>query len=133
MKRVKYMVCFFAAAALITAAAGKGTIVNNAETTTTQPVPPTELHLGRYELFSGIPSMYIGHFILLADGKYKVAFDTDENNYDVSGRYTYNKQTGTIEWISGMFKNNNWGGKLTKTAKGFHIQFNKATYGESNK
>lgn len=127
------MVCFFAVAALITAAAGKGTIVNNAETTTTQPVPPAELHLGRYELFSGIPSMYIGHFILLADGKYKVAFDTDENNYDVSGRYTYNKQTGTIEWISGMFKNNNWGGKLTKTAKGFHIQFNKATYGESNK
>jgi len=33
-------------------------------------------------VYSGIPTMYIGHIVLLADGKYKVAFGTDENNYE---------------------------------------------------
>jgi hypothetical protein len=88
------------------------------------------LHLGRYELYSGIPSMYLGHFILLDNGKYKVAFDTDENNYEVSN-YIYHEDTKTIEWVNGLFKNNNWDGKLVSTDKGFRIQFNKATFAES--
>jgi hypothetical protein len=132
MKRVKYLVCFLSVAAIITAAVAQETIVNNAEKNTTAlaPEPPSELHLGRYELYSGIPTMYLGHFILLPNGKYKIAFDTDETNYDESGRYTYNKNTDTIEWVSGMFKNNNWGGKISKTEKGYRIQFNKVTYGD---
>jgi hypothetical protein len=89
------------------------------------------LPLGRYELYSGIPAMYLGHFILLGNGKYKVAFNTDEANYDESGVYKFHAETNTIEWISGMFKNNNWGGKLVKKDKGFTIEFNKATYGDS--
>ncbi|MEO8171554.1 MAG: hypothetical protein ABI581_00670 [Sediminibacterium sp.] len=92
---------------------------------------PGALHLGRYELYSGIPSIYLGHFILLANGKYKVAFDTDEENYDERGTYVWHSDTNTIEWQAGMFYSNNWGGKLTKTEKGFRIQFNKATYGDS--
>ena len=92
----------------------------------------TALRLGRYELYSGIPSMYLGHFILLNTGKYKVAFDTDEDNYDVSGSYIFHADTQTIEWTGGMFKNNNWGGKLVKKENGFRIEFNKATFGESS-
>lgn len=91
----------------------------------------SSLHLGRYEFYSGIPSMYLGHLILLPDGKYKVAFDTDENNYDESGRYIFHEDTQTIEWTAGMFRNNNWGGKFIKTDNGFRIEFNKAGYAES--
>jgi hypothetical protein len=82
-------------------------------------------------LYSGIPSIYLGHFILLANGKYKVAFNTDEENYDERGTYVFHKDTNTIEWQAGMFHGNNWGGKIVKTEKGFRIQFNKATYGDS--
>lgn len=130
MKRIKNGICSLLIATLALAPAAQGT-VRDAAKTMEQAEPANELHLGRYELYSGIPSMYIGHFILLANGKYKIAFDTDENNYDESGKYIYHKETNTIEWVSGMFRNNNWGGKITKTAKGFHIQFNKATYGDS--
>jgi hypothetical protein len=93
--------------------------------------PTNGLHLGRYELYSGIPSIYLGHFILLNTGKYKVAFESDEDNYDVSGSYIFHADTQTIEWKGGMFKSNNWGGKLVKKENGFRIEFNKATFGES--
>ena len=95
-------------------------------------VPESNIHLGRYELYSGIPTMYIGHIVMMTGGKYKVAFDTDENNY-AQGTYAFHPETNTIEWISGMFKNNNWGGKLvTRTGSGFRIEFNKASYADSN-
>ncbi|MEO7529948.1 MAG: hypothetical protein ABIS69_01010 [Sediminibacterium sp.] len=105
--------------------------VNSANAFAAIVVDNSNLHLGRYELYSGIPSMYLGHFILLNNGKYKLAFNTDEENYDDTGTYTFHNDTNTLEWISGMFKNNSWGGKFEKTEKGFHIQFNKATYGDS--
>lgn len=90
-----------------------------------------ELHLGRYELYAGIPAMNIGHVILLNNGKYKVAFSTDEDNYDETGTYIFHPDTNTIEWTAGMFKNNNWGGKMVKKDKGFRIEFNKSAYAES--
>lgn len=108
------------------------TTVKNPVITVPKPISPN-LHLGRYELYSGIPSMYLGHLILLADGRYKVAFDSEEDNYDESGRYTFNENTNTIEWQSGMFKNNNWGGKLVKKGgAGFRIEFNKAAFADSS-
>lgn len=100
------------------------------KTTAPAPVEQTGPHLGNYELYSGIPTMYIGHFILLGNGKYKVAFDTDPENYDETGIYSFHADTNTIEWISGMFKNNNWGGKFVKKDNGYRIEFNKASYGE---
>lgn len=110
----------------------QNTTINNPLITELKPVS-TNLHLGRYELYSGIPSMYLGHLILLADGRYKVAFDSEEDNYDESGRYTFNESTSTIEWQSGMFKNNNWGGKLVKKeGAGYRIEFNKAAFADSS-
>lgn len=91
------------------------------------PVP----HTGRYELYSGVPTLYIGHVIMLDNGKYKVAFDTDENNYDETGTYRYHADTQTIEWISGMFFNNNWKGKFVSKDGGYRIEFNKSSYAES--
>ncbi len=91
------------------------------------------IHLGRYNLYSGIPSMYIGHMILLENGKYSVAFSSNEDDYDNSGVYVFHEETQTIEWISGMFKNNNWGGKYSKNeANTFRIVFNKGSFAESN-
>ena len=97
----------------------------------TKPTGTSAPHLGRYELYSGIPTIYIGNVVLLANGKYKVAFSTAEDDYEI-GRYTYHADTNTIEWLSGMFKNNNWRGKLTSSEKGFRIEFNSATYADSN-
>ena len=96
------------------------------------PVLPSNLHLGRYELYSGIPTMYLGHILLMADGQYKTAFSTDEDNYEI-GTYGFNNETSSIEWITGVFKNNNWGGKLVKrSANNYRIEFNKATFADSN-
>jgi hypothetical protein len=110
----------------------KTTFSNPVPAVVTKPVSPN-LHLGRYELYSGIPSMYLGHLVLLADGRYKIAFDNDEDNYDESGKYRFDENTSTIEWLSGMFKNNNWGGKLIKKdGTGYRIEFNKATFADSS-
>ena len=88
------------------------------------------LHLGKYDLYSGIPAMYLGHLLLLREGKYKVAFSTDENNYE-TGTYLFHAESNTIEWLSGMFRNNRWGGKFNKSGNAFRIEFNKVTYAES--
>ena len=95
-------------------------------------VVPSNLHLGRYELYSGIPTMYLGHIILMEDGKYKTAFSTDEDNYEL-GTYAFNNETSTIEWLTGVFKHNNWSGKLVRrSASSYRIEFNKATFADSN-
>ena len=91
----------------------------------------TNIKLGRYELFSGIPSMSLGHFILQPDGTYKVAFNDQEADYEI-GTYRFNPSAQTIEWLTGLFRNNGWGGKLEKKGNGNNrIVFNKVTYAES--
>ena len=91
----------------------------------------SKLHLGMYEFYSGIPTMYIGHVILLSGGKYKVAFSTAENDYEI-GLYLFHEDTSTIEWLTGMFKHNNWGGKLVNRLGSYRIEFNYASYANSN-
>ncbi len=90
------------------------------------------VHIGRYEIYAGVPSMYLGHVILLANGKYKVAFNTDEENYDETGVYRFNNDTNTIEWVAGMFKNNNWGGKLVKKENTYRIEFTSTSFADSS-
>ena len=101
-------------------------------TNTTEAVKTVDPHLGKYDLFSGIPSMYIGHVVLMTGGKYKVALSTDETNYEF-GNYTFDAATNTIEWQNGLFKNNNWKGKLVNTTGNiFRIELGKVTYAETN-
>lgn len=89
------------------------------------------LRLGRYELYAGVPSIYLGHMILQENGKYKVAFNTDEDNYDEMGRYVFHAETNTIEWQFGIFRNNNWGGKVvTKENGSIRIEFTPTSYAE---
>lgn len=90
------------------------------------------LHLGRYEIYAGVPSIYLGHMILQENGRYKVAFDNDADNYDEMGRYEYHPETNSVEWKFGLFRNNNWGGKLVKlNEKTWRIEFTSTTYAES--
>lgn len=92
----------------------------------------SQLHLGRYEIYAGVPSIYLGHMILQENGRYKVAFDSDADNYDEMGRYEYHPETHTLEWKFGVFRNNNWGGKLIKLdEKTWKIEFTPTTYAES--
>lgn len=98
------------------------------------PVPETipASFLGRYELYAGIPAVYLGHFILLADGHYQVAFATNENDYE-TGTYKYHPDTQSVEWISGMFYNNAWKGKITNKGNNvIRLDFNKAAYAEKS-
>ena len=89
------------------------------------------LRPGRYEIYAGVPSIYLGHMILQENGKYKVAFNTDEDNYDEMGRYAYHPETNTIEWQFGMFRNNNWGGKIVRMENGVtRIEFTPTSYAE---
>jgi hypothetical protein len=107
---------------------------NAVSITTPVAAPPDNsgLHLGRYDLFSGIPSMYLGHLVLLQDGRYKVAFGTDENNYEI-GTYTFHPASTSIEWLTGMFRNNHWAGKIVAHGTNtFRIEFAKSVYAESS-
>lgn len=91
-----------------------------------------KLQLGKYDLYSGIPTMYIGHIILAGDGVYKVAFGTDESNYEI-GKYSFDETANNIIWLTGLFKNKGWGGKVTaKSATVSRIEFNNVTYAENN-
>ena len=85
--------------------------------------------LRRYELYAGIPTIYLGHFILQSNGKYKVAFSTDEADYE-NGTYAYHPESNSIEWLSGLFKNKSWSGKLVKKSGGYRIEFSSTTFGE---
>jgi len=86
--------------------------------------------LGRYDLYAGIPSMYLGHLVLMSGGKYKIAFSTDETDYE-TGSYIYHADTNTLEWLSGLAKRKEWNGKLIKKAGGYRIEFNKTTFAEN--
>lgn len=88
-------------------------------------------HLGKYDLYSGIPSMYIGHIVLQTGGKYRVALSTDESNYEL-GTYKYDAASNSIEWLTGFCRNSNWKGKITNTSGVFRIELNRASFAESN-
>ena len=90
------------------------------------------LRLGKYNIYSGIPTMYIGKFELKAGGQYIVALSSDEDSY-ATGTYLYNSATSTIEWKTGFFWQKKWGGKITNSASSgnIRIQFNRVTYGDA--
>jgi len=90
------------------------------------------LRLGKYNIYSGIPSMYIGRFELKPGGQYIVALSSDEDSY-ATGTYQYNPATNTIEWKTGFFWQKKWGGKITNLASSgnIRIQFSRVTYGDS--
>lgn len=107
-------------------------VVTNSTTATSEAPKTVDPHLGKYDLYSGIPTMYIGHLELLSGGVYKVALSTDENNYEF-GKYKFDAATSNIEWVTGLFKNNSWKGKLVNTeGNSFRIVFNKVTFADSN-
>ncbi len=90
------------------------------------------LRLGKYNIYSGIPVMYIGNFELKEGGNYIVALVSDDANY-ATGTYVYHADTNTIEWKTGFFWQKKWEGKIISQPGGFsRIQFNRATYGDSN-
>jgi hypothetical protein len=85
---------------------------------------------GRYDLYSGIPTVYLGTLVMMEGGKYKVSFSTDENDFE-SGTYAYHAESTSIEWMSGLFKRKEWSGKLIKKEAGYRIELNKSTFAEN--
>lgn len=85
---------------------------------------------GRYDLYSGIPTVYLGTLVMMEGGKYKVAFSTDENDFE-TGTYAFHSETSGIEWLSGLCKRKEWSGKLIKKEAGYRIELNKSTFAEN--
>jgi ribosomal protein L21E len=85
---------------------------------------PNTALIGRYQIFTGIQKNYIGHFYLSADGSYRVALHSDEETY-AAGTYQYVPETQSVKWLSGLFFQNRWEGKLVKQTNGdYQIIFN---------
>ena len=90
------------------------------------------LKLGKYLLFSGIPSMTIGRFEIKEGGHYMVALSSDEDSY-ASGTYIYHANDNTIEWKTGFFWQKRYQGKIVNSAAGnYRIEFDKVTFGEKD-
>jgi hypothetical protein len=105
---------------------------NNTATIVADTSATGKLRLGKYNIYSGIPSMYIGHFELKEGGKYIVALSSDEDSY-ATGTFTYDAATNIIQWKTGFFWQKKWGGKITNTSgNATRILFDKVTYGDSN-
>lgn len=85
---------------------------------------------GRYAIYTGVQKTYIGHFILLTNGVYKVALNSAEESYG-TGTYRYDMGKNGIDWTGGLFFTNQWGGKwsVDSTSKA-RIVLNKQTYAE---
>lgn len=75
--------------------------------------------LGTYKIFSyGAVShapLYLGHFVLMPGGVYKVSRTSSDNFYG-EGKYSF---SGTnVVWLSGPFKTNGWTGTFTIEREG---------------
>ncbi len=74
--------------------------------------------LGKYYVLSygaaSSPPIHLGYFQLLAGGKYQY-YDTGGN---LLGTGTYSFGGNTVEWTSGIFRDNGWGGEFTIEREG---------------
>lgn len=96
-----------------------------------------EPRLGKYGIYSygavGNPPLYLGHFILLPGGKYKVSRTSKEEYYG-EGTYRFDAGTNTVTWLSGPFKENGWGGEFTieREGKTHKIRLKRSTIGTNS-
>jgi len=76
--------------------------------------------LGKYDILSygnpKNPPIRHGHFELLSGGKYK--FYDNGGNFKSEGKYRFDAATSTVEWLSGIFKDDGWGGAFTIEREG---------------
>ncbi len=92
-------------------------MVAEAQSTTSSAGAP---RLGKYNIYSyGAPTnprLYLGHVELLAGGKYRVS-RTSEGDYYGTGEYSVDA-SGSVQWTSGPFKENGWGGQFAVKREG---------------
>jgi hypothetical protein len=77
--------------------------------------------------------LYLGHFVLLPGGKYKVS-RTSKDEYYGEGAYRFDAGTSTVTWLSGPFKENGWGGAFTieREGKTHKIRLKSGTIGTNS-
>ena len=124
MRTLSYT-CFLFVLAMVAQTGSSTTALAAIHADTTKPAAIQ--HTGKYKLYAGIPSMYIGHFELKGDGTYLVALSSDEESY-ATGTYVYHPDTNAFEWKTGFFWQKKWGGKITGTGNNTRIEFNRNTY-----
>jgi len=92
--------------------------------------------LGKYGVLSygnpKSPPIRLGHFELLSGGKYK--FYDNGGNFKSEGKYRFDAATSTVEWLSGIFKDDGWDGAFTITREGktHNIRLTRSTYGTNS-
>ena len=92
--------------------------------------------LGKYDILSygnpKNPPIRHGHFELLSGGKYK--FYDNGGNLKSEGKYSFDAAAGTVEWLSGIFKADGWGGAFTISREGktHNIRLTRSTFGTNS-
>ncbi|MGI8639734.1 MAG: hypothetical protein ACR2MG_07245 [Pyrinomonadaceae bacterium] len=92
--------------------------------------------LGKYDILSygnpKNPPIRHGHFELLSGGKYK--FYDNGGNFKSEGKYRFDAATSTVEWLSGIFKDDGWGGAFTieREGKTHNIRLKRTTNGTNS-
>lgn len=74
----------------------------------------------------------LGHFQLSAGGEYTY-FDNG-GGLAGSGTYKYNNVNREVQWLSGLFNENKWGGKfeITREGKTHSISLKRGTFGSNS-
>lgn len=92
--------------------------------------------LGKYNILSygdpKNPPIRHGHFELLVGGKYK--FYDNGGNLKSEGKYSFDAAASTVEWLSGIFKDDGWGGsfEITREGKTHNIRLKRGTSGTNS-
>jgi len=72
--------------------------------------------LGKYNIYSygasGARPLYLGHFELMAGGKYRVS-RVSSGGYFGEGAYSFDAATSTVKWTSGPYATPDRGGAFS--------------------
>jgi len=89
-----------------------------------QPPAATGPRLGKYGIYSyGATTarpLYLGHLELQTGGHYRVS-RTSSGPYFGEGTYRFNSAGSTIEWLTGPYATQEWGGKFSVDGKRHRI------------
>lgn len=76
---------------------------------------------GKYNIHAygavGNAPLYLGHVELMSGGKYRVSRKSSGDYYG-EGKYSYDDASKTVTWLSGPYKDDNWGGAFTIEREG---------------
>ena len=91
--------------------------------------------LGKYNIYSygasGAHPLYLGHFELMAGGKYRVS-RVSSGGYFGEGAYHFDAGTSTVKWTGGPYATPDWGGAFSAEGARHRIALRSGTIATNN-